>query len=165
MKCQNDRGGIIMDKVFNIIFAGVNQQLVDLISTGADVNVQDKSGRTPLMHAAIDDRVEMMATLISNGAKVDIQDSVGWSALHYAVQESSYDSCKLLMDNKATVDIQDIHGNTPLSNAVINSRGNGKIIELLRSSGADINLKNKHGVSPLQLANTIANFDVARFMK
>jgi len=155
----------LMDKILHIIFTGINQQLVDFISTGVDVNVQDKSGRTPLIHAAIDNRVDMMATLIENGANVDTQDKVGWCALHYAAQESSYDSCKLLLENNATVDVQDVHGNTPLSNAVFNSRGYGEVIELLRSSGADINLKNKHGVSPLELANTIANFDVARFIR
>jgi len=155
----------MMDKIFNTIFAGDNQQLVDLISTGADVNVHDRSGRTPLMHAAIDSKVDMMATLIDNGANVDIQDKAGWCALHFAAQESSFDSCKLLLENKAAVDVQDIHGNTPLAKAVFNSRGYGEVIELLRSYGADINLKNKHGVSPLELANTIANFEVARFIR
>ena len=71
---------------------------------------------------------------------VDIQDSVGWCALHYAAQVNSYSSCKLLLDNGATVDIQDVYGNTPLSKAVFNSIGNGEVVELLRLSGADINL-------------------------
>ena len=155
----------MMEEIFNTIFAGDNQQLTDLISTGVDVNVQDICGRTPLMHAAIDEKVEMMATLIDNGANIDIQDKVGWCALHFAAQENSYDSCKLLLENNATVDFQDIHGNTPLSKAVFNSRGYGEVIELLRSYGADINLDNNHGVSPLKLANTIANFEVAQFMK
>ena len=154
-----------MDRILNVIFTGTNQQLVDLISTGANINVQDESGRTPLIHATIDDRIDMMVTLIDNGAKIDTQDSIGCCALHYAAQESLIDSCRLLLENNATVDIQDIHGNTPLSKAVFYSAGNGEIITLLRSFGADVNLKNNSGVSPLQLANTIANFDVERFMK
>ena len=154
-----------MDKILNIIFAGTNQQLADLISTGVDINAQDKSGRTPLINATIDGRVDMMITLIDNSAIIDIQDSIGCCALHYAAQGNAFDACKLLLENDATVDIPDIYGNTPLAKAVFNSAGKGDIIELLRSSGADINFKNKHGVSPLELANTIANFDVARFMK
>jgi len=103
-----------MDEIFSIINTGINEQLVDIISKGADINAKDKSGRTPLIYATIDDRLDMMATLIDNGAKLDVQDSVGWCALHYAAQENSLGSCKLLLENNASVDIQDNHGNTPL---------------------------------------------------
>jgi uncharacterized protein len=61
------------------------------------------------------------------------------------------------------VDSEDIHGNTPLWRAVFNSRGRGDLIELLLSSGADRGHRNKRGKTPLDLANTIANYDVAQF--
>jgi uncharacterized protein len=50
-----------------------------------------------------------------------------------------------------------------LSDAVFNSRGHGGLIAILRKRGADPYRKNHHGVSPLDLARTIANFDVAQF--
>jgi ankyrin repeat protein len=53
----------------------------------------------------------------------------------------------------------------PLSHAVFESRGRGEMIRLLLSFGADKALKNKHGVSPENLARTIANYDVSIFLR
>jgi len=153
-----------MDNLFKIIFSGTTQQLIDLIEVGTDINAQDKDKRTPLIQATIDNQINKMIILIRSGADVNIQDSLGYTALHYAAQNFLIDACKLLLENKAIVDIQDIHGNTPLFRAVFNSKGRGEVIGLLRSFGADIYLNNKHGVSPLQLANTIGNFDIKQFM-
>jgi ankyrin repeat protein len=72
---------------------------------------------------------------------------------------------KLLLDHGAAADAQDAHGNTPLSHAVFESRGRGEMIRLLLSFGADKALKNKHGVSPENLARTIANYDVSIFLR
>lgn len=47
--------------------------------------------------------------------------------------------------------------------AVFNCRGNGEIIELLRSHGADPFAQNAHGVSPVELARKIDNHDVRQF--
>jgi ankyrin repeat protein len=154
-----------MDKIFDVVAFGTNLQLVEIIEAGVNVNCQDRSKRTPLIYATIDCKLDMMEILISNGADVNIQDSLGWCALHFAAQNNSSDACRLLLENSAIVDFQEMHGNTPLFKAVFNSRGNGEAIELLRTYGADINLENNYGVSPLKLANTIANYDVARFMK
>jgi uncharacterized protein len=38
--------------------------------------------------------------------------------------------------------------------------GKGEMIRLLLDAGADRNLKNSSGVSPLELAATIGNYDV-----
>jgi ankyrin repeat protein len=47
--------------------------------------------------------------------------------------------------------------------AVFYSKGAGETITLLRKKGADDNLANNHGVTPLALAKTISNFDVLKF--
>jgi ankyrin repeat protein len=63
------------------------------------------------------------------------------------------------------VDARDKHGNTPLSKAVFYSQGSGEMISLLLRWGADRDLKNNYGVSPVGLARSIANYDVARFFE
>jgi ankyrin repeat protein len=68
-----------------------------------------------------------------------------------------------LLDASAEVDGRDEHGNTPLLNAVFNSRGNGDAIDLARSRRADPYAPNAHGQTPLGLARLIANYDVARY--
>jgi ankyrin repeat protein len=63
----------------------------------------------------------------------------------------------------ARVDPVNRHGNTPLWDAVFNSKGRGELIELLRAAGADPRYANAAGQTPLSLARLIANYEVAQF--
>jgi uncharacterized protein len=123
----------------------------------------DRVGRTDLHYAAADRDFERARELLLSGADAAARDNMGWTALHFAAQENALDVADLLIRNGADVDAQDTLGNTPLSNAVFNSRGWGEMIALLRKAGADPKIANRSGVTPLSLARTIANFDVAQF--
>ena len=123
----------------------------------------DRAGRTPLHYAAADGDAGRVSHLLDSGSDPCISDDDGWTPLHFAAQSGSPPVISLLLDAGATVDSRDVHGNTPLLKAVFNSRGKGEAINLLRSRGADPFLQNKHGVSPVKLARTIANYDVSRF--
>jgi ankyrin repeat protein len=123
----------------------------------------DRYGRTELHHAASDGDSERVVDLLARGLGPGTPDDDGWTPLHAAVQAWSLPCCVILLDAGAPVDARDANGNTPLSGAVFESRGRGDLIKLLRGRGADPTLKNNHGVSPLSLARTIANFDVRQF--
>jgi hypothetical protein len=47
--------------------------------------------------------------------------------------------------------------------AVFSSKGDGELIRLLRSNGADPMHRNRAGQTPVGVARLIANYDVARF--
>lgn len=138
--------------------------LSQMLDSGYDPNVQDENGRTALMVAVIKKNIEIAKLLIQHGADLNKQDDIAeLSALHFAVQSNSYELTKLLLENQAEVEIEDVNGNTPLSDAVFYSRGEGKIIKLLLAHGGDRNKENKHGVSPLSLAENIANYSLVKF--
>jgi uncharacterized protein len=101
--------------------------------------------------------------LLEFGAQVDVQDESGNSALYYAAQGYFPELATMLISRGAAVDIQDQYGNTPLWRAVFNSAGRGELISILLKAGADRNHRNQRGKSPLELANTIANFNVTQF--
>jgi len=82
--------------------------------------------------------------------------------LHFAAQGQHFQIATLLLDAGATVDVQDNNRNTPLSNAVFSSKGRGDLIKLLRQRGANPHAANNYGVTPLSLARTIANYNVAQ---
>ena len=134
-----------------------------LLTSGADPNVKDADGRTPLMYAVRDGKDEFVGQLIQYGANVDAQDYVDFSALHFAAQNFHLASAEALLRAGAKVDLRDSYGNTPLGRAVVNSRGRGEMIRLLLKYGADPSAKNKSGNSPLETANRIANYDVKCF--
>jgi uncharacterized protein len=123
----------------------------------------DEYGRTPLHYAAADGKVEEVIRLLAAGANPNAQDDNGWSPLHFAAQAVSPGATEALLAAGAQTELKDSFGNTALSTAVFESRGNGSVIQLLRRAGADPHAANSSGVTPLDLARTIANFNVRQF--
>ena len=123
----------------------------------------DEYGRTPLHYAALGGLVDHLASLLhARGEDIDLPDRAGWTPLHFAASASSAACVGLLLERGAHVDPKDEHGNTPLGRAVFASKGEGDVIALFRAAGADPCTPNNHGVSPLQLARTIANYPIAQ---
>ena len=123
----------------------------------------DKKNRTALHYAANDGDMEAVKALLASGSNPDAQDSQGWSPLHFAAQASSGVVTKSLLAAGATADLRDSNGNTPLFRAVFSYDGDGGAISALLAAGADPHAKNQSDVSPVSLARTIANYDVAKF--
>src|SRR5262249_48440726 len=115
----------------------------------------DRLGRTELHYAACDGDLVKVQALLNAGAQVDLPDDNGWTPLHFAAQAHSVAASEALLAAGASVDPRDSHGNTPLSKAVFSSCGSGDLIALLRRHGADPNLANAHGISPVALARSI----------
>lgn len=134
------------------------------IDRGGAVDALDRERRTPLFYAARDGDVPIARELLRRGANPNAQDANLETPLHFAAREFQLEAARMLLDGGATVDVQDANGNTALSRAVFDSRGRGELIALLLSHGASRNLKNGYGVSPADLARTIANYDVAQFL-
>lgn len=140
-------------------------EVLQAIANGGQIDALDRDGRTPLFYAAKDGDSEIAAELIGQGAKVNARDKSLETPLHFAARAYQTEIAKMLLENEASVDAQDIHGNTPLSHAVFDSRGRGEMIKLLLSAGADKALRNKHGVSPQDLAKSIGNYDISTFLE
>ncbi|XP_037111185.1 ankyrin repeat domain-containing protein 34C [Syngnathus acus] len=70
-----------------------------LLDNQADPNIQDKGGRTALMHACIHKAGhEVVDHLLSNGADPSLEDRGGASALVYAINADEKQTLKLLLD-------------------------------------------------------------------
>lgn len=153
--------GQLLAAVFQDDLAAATRALI----AGASVDERDRDQRTPLMHAAIEGRFHLSRLLLDHGADVNALDMNGECALHFAAREYQPAVVSLLLTAGAVVDTKDGDGNTPLSHAVFESRGRGDVIDLLLDGGASKSLKNRNGVSPLELAESIGNYDVCQFMR
>ncbi len=139
-------------------------ELIQALESGSPVDARDRGGRTPLFYAAQDGEHAIVAELLRRGATVNAQDRNLKTPLHFAASGFRTEVAELLLKSGASVNAQDSNGNTPLSDAVFESMGRGQMIKLLLAYGANKALKNNHGVSPDDLANSIANYDVRQFL-
>lgn len=81
-----------------------------LYQKGANLNLKDRDGNTPLILASISRWSEGVATLIRLKAQVNAQNRLGETALLKAVQARDTDGAKLLIDAGANPDIADNSG-------------------------------------------------------
>ena len=123
----------------------------------------DREGRQPLHYAAMANDAAKVAQRLAVGDDANLGDRMGMAPLHLACQEGATPAATVLLDAGANVNQPNKAGNTPLFVAVFNSRGRGDLIRLLRSRSANPLYVNKAGQTPLGLARTISNYDVAQF--
>jgi uncharacterized protein len=127
-----------------------------------EIDSFDKLGRTPLFYSVIEGDKDLSELLIDAGASIDIKDIKGWTLLHFAAQNYDTEMLDYLLSKGAPVDAMDKFGNSVLWRAVFASKGRGEIIQSLLRSGANPDLKNNIGISPIELANSIANFEIIK---
>lgn len=156
--------------------------LAQLLEAGANVDSPNPEGQTALMLVARTGMLEAAQLLLDHGATVDARE--GWggqTALMWASARRHPRMMELLIEHGAEVDARstrrdyqrhvqaegrpknlDTGGFTPLLYAV---RENCiACVDVLLASGADIDLPDPDGVSPLHVAIMNANWDIAKRM-
>ncbi|XP_068236789.1 kinase D-interacting substrate of 220 kDa B-like [Palaemon carinicauda] len=123
-----------------------------LVEAGANINHKEFDGDSPLnMASAPEKNTEIFKYLIDNGADVDDQDNDGWSALILAANHNKLDRVRMLLKANANPDLKTASfGDTALHWAV--AFGYNDIVRELIVAGADFNLPNNRGVTPLNIA-------------
>lgn len=131
---------------------------------GLNIDTVDSGGRTLLMEAAIRKDHTLIEMLLKKGADVNIREKRSWTALHFAVQEYDLRATQMLVEAGADVNAQNDYGNNIALMAVSMFRGNGDVLEYVIDHGADINIKNKSGISALDSAKQTSNYNALSFM-
>ncbi len=151
-----------------------------LLDAGADADSPNAEGMTALMLVARTGNVEAAKLLVDRGATIDARESFGGqTALMWASARRHPEMIDFLVANGADVDARsavrdyqrhiqaegrpkslDTGGFTPLLYA---ARENCRAcVEVLLEHGADIDLPDPDGVSPLHVAVMNANWDLAK---
>jgi ankyrin repeat protein len=173
----SNRGSSMFDKLFEAIGSGVDLETALeigelLIKHGANVNGSKSSNHTPLHTACALQNVDvccgMLKLLLKNGANVNGVDSSGKTALYIAAREGAIEVVTILLNHGAHVESLDAFGSSPLIDCCLSNSSLGKphieIAELLISRGADMNLVNSDGLSPLAAAMSSGNFKMITYL-
>lgn len=124
-------------------------------------------GKTPLM-LAMANCIEAVPVLLDvKTLDVNARDTGESTALHQAVRcahKKEMDFVELLLKKpNILVDAQDKYGNTPLMLAVMKGRVHD--VELLVQAGADQHVKNKEGMSALNLADKVPHKEINKLLE
>jgi ankyrin repeat protein len=135
-----------------------------LIKQGANVNVKDKDGYTPLHNTADSflkgfprkrteaNRNRIAALLLKHGALVNATINNGDTPLHGAALTNNVALVQLLLENGANPNIQQSQGMTPLHFALVAGKDRVQVVRLLLAHGADSSIKDEYGHTATEYA-------------
>ena len=129
-----------------------------LIDAGADVNAKDSIEDSPYLYAGARGHMEILKMTLAHGADLKSTNRYGGTALIPAAERGHVETVRTLIDAGVDVDhVINKLGWTALLEAVILGDGgerHQRIVELLIKAGADVNLADRDGVTPLHHART-----------
>jgi ankyrin repeat protein len=158
------------------------EMLARLLAAGAGVDSPNADGQTALMVVARSGNVAAAKVLIEHGAKVDARETrKGQNALMWASAQSQPDMVRLLLEHDADVDARSTVNDWPRKvtseprmkenpsggfTALLYAARQGctACAKLLVEGGADIDLPDPDGVTPLLSAVLSAHFDTAKYL-
>ena len=165
-----------------------NHQALVLVNAGADPNtlyepsesLSDNPFRTTstafIMASRMDD-VSLILAMLKHGANPNAVDSNGETPLMESVSAHHSKTVGLLLDHGANVNYQDVAGGSALENSVMGAWGDddviGKagddekiaIIRQLLAHGADPNLPDTYGTTPLKFAEQHRSPEIAALLR
>ena len=118
---------------------------------GFSVDLRDATGRTPLMYAAFDGKLEVVKGLIERGADPSLEDNRGWNSLHLTSADGNPDIIELLLSNGPDIDSRTAEGFTPLMIAAFKAKL--QAVKCLLEKGADPSLQDNRGWNLLHCAS------------
>jgi ankyrin repeat protein len=142
-----------IEELFTAIENNNSAVVMRLIKNGANINVRNHEGDTPLIAAVLDGNIPLTQILLQYGAQANTQEEEnGDTALHLAsFNRGDPHLAELLIRYGANIEARNNEGDTPLISAVLQQ--NVPFVEVLLQHGADMYAKNAEGRSPFDYAN------------
>lgn len=141
-----------------------------LLALGANINAQAANKDTPWLLAGALGRTEMLRAMIPRGPDYSVRNRYGGNALIPACERAHVETVELLLTTPIKIDHVNNLGWTCLLEIVILGDGgprHQRVARMVLDAGADPNLADKDGVTPLAHArgrgqNAIAAMIVAK---
>jgi ankyrin repeat protein len=133
------------------------------LKRGADIDVEDYTGSTPLFYTMNNKRLLILSALLEKNANINHINFNGKSLLHFAAFYGNETLVDFIIKNRADIKIIDKKGKSPLHHAAIG--GSIEIVDLLLKNGADLHSKDNKGKTPLDYAKEIPHEELVRYFE
>jgi len=130
--------------------------LIEVTPVGANINICDHYGRSPLFVASEFEHIDIATVLINDGANVNKCCSSGCSPLHMAVQENYKNMVVLLINAGAIINERSL--------IMASQKGHIDIVDILIKANADINKCDDIGAFPLMAASYYGHTEVVKLL-
>ncbi|MFC5403350.1 ankyrin repeat domain-containing protein [Cohnella soli] len=139
-----------------------------LIEAGADINLQDDMLNNPFLYAGAEGLEDILDLLIKAKADTKIRNRYGGVAIIPASEKGHVNNVRTLLE-KTDINVNHVNdlGWTALLEAIILSDGGERhqqIVRLLLDHGADANIADGEGVTPLQHAKRRGYAEIAKMV-
>ncbi|KAK6713564.1 hypothetical protein SNK04_004529 [Fusarium graminearum] len=133
-----------------------HQQILDVLLTQRAIkdiiDDPDDKGNNALLLATIRGNEDMVDALTRGGSSCEYTDLDGLTALHHAASLGFNDCLKLLVAGSIDIDQCDLRGYTAVHHAINGSEANRYTIRLLAEAGANLEVYDDQGMTPLMWA-------------
>lgn len=138
--------------LYRTVICGHIEATEFLLKQGADPNIKNNLGETPLHQAAENSQAKLVKLLLKYKADPNTQQNDGNTPLHQSSYKGDESIVSMLLKNKADPNIENsVFGKTPLHYAV--EYGHEEVVKLLVQFNANPNLKDKTDRSPVEMAS------------
>ena len=123
-----------------------------LIERGADVNAKDAIQDSPFLYAGAEGRLEILRLTLAAGADLKSTNRYGGTALIPAAHHGHVETVRELLKTAINIDHVNRLGWTALLEAILLGDGgaaHSDIVRLLVARGANVNLADGQGITPL----------------
>ena len=145
---MSKNANILNEQLLLAIQRGDREVTSKLLQDGADINVRDAQGRTPVMIATYQHNTEMVRELIQAGADINIRDSNKENPLLQAGAQGWLDILKLAIEAHADTRLTNRFGGISIIPA--SERGHVEVVrELLTRTDINVNHINNLGWTAL----------------
>lgn len=139
-----------------------------LIERGANVNAKDELQDSPFLYAGAEGRLEILRLTLAAGADLKSTNRYGGTALIPAADRGHVDTVRELLKTRIDIDHVNRLGWTALLEAIVLGEGGAahtEVVRLLVARGANLNLADAQGVTPLAHAERRGQAAIAEALR